>query len=259
MNYNKEECKGVYDEKLKTFELSAFIESKYNIHARYWEGDYPKWDQPINTSTQEGYNKVYNLQNTLNVTNVIDLSNNEDRQLDKGLYPSRIIMSQTKSKESNVLNFKKYLALDYYDMPYNRNAITAIHSTSKNLYIQQELALFVASIKDVISYEEGTTYVGSGQLFDRIPVEVLSTEYGFIGCNSHFNIGICDLGVWIIDTVKSLIFLVSDNDVKIISNGKNQNWFNGKLIGSNPYLNQGCFITYDNSDNILKILTKPIR
>lgn len=241
-------------QKLKVLEYDIFIESKYNIHARFWRGLFPDWEQPINTSEQIGYNKTYNLQNTLNIPTIVDINNNSERESNKGLYPSRIIMSQTKSKESNTLNFRKYLALDYYDMPYNRNAIISILSTSKNLYIQQELALFVASIKDVISYEEGTTYVGSGQLFDRLPIEILPTEYGFIGCNSHFNIGICDLGVWIIDTTKSLIFLISDTDVKIISNGKNQNWFNGKLKGDNPFTNNGCFITYDNSDNILKRL-----
>lgn len=248
-----------YNSILKTINITSFIESKYNIHARYWEGDYPDWEQPINTATQTGYNKVYNLQNTQNATTVIDINNNEDRLTNKGLYPSRIVMSKTKSQESNVLNFRKYLALDYYDMPYNRNAIVALNSTYKNLYIQQELALSVASVKDIISYQDGATYVGSGQLFDRQPTEIIPTGYGFLGCENYFNTGITDLGLWVIDNVQSLITLINDDSVKIISNGKNQNWFNGKLKGNNPFIGDGCFITYDNSDKQLKRLILTIQ
>lgn len=248
------------DTNKREFKFTTFVESKYNIHARYWEGNYPDWEQPINTATQTGYNKVYNLQNTQNATTIVDINNNDERNLDKGLYPSRIIMSKTKSQESNVLNFRKYLALDYYDMPYNRNAIVSLNSTYKNLYIQQELALSVASVKDIISYQEGATYVGSGQLFDRIPTEVIPTGYGFLGCESYFNTGITDIGLWVIDAVQSLIALITDDNIKIISNGKNQNWFNNKLKGKNPYINQGSFITYDNSDKEVKrlILTNHI-
>ena len=245
-----ENAADAYDNSAQTMirEYTAFVESKYNIHARYWEGDYPDWEQPINTATQTGYNKVYNLQNTQNAVTIVDVNNNDERNLDKGLYPSRIVMSKTKSQESNVLNFRKYLALDYYDMPYNRNAIVALNSTYKNLYIQQELALSVASVKDIISYQDGSTYVGSGQLFDRIPTEVIPTGYGFLGCESYFNTGITDIGLWVIDAVQSLMALITDDNIKIISNGKNQNYFNGKLKGKNPYINQGSFITYDNSD-----------
>lgn len=249
----------IIDSLRKESNYKFFIESKYNIHARYWEGDYPDYEQPINTATQTGYNKVYNLQNTQNATTIIDATNNEDRLTNKGLYPSRIVMSKTKSQESNVLNFRKYLTLDYYDMPYNRNAIVALNSTYKNLYIQQELALSVASVKDIISYQDGATYVGSGQLFDRQPTEIIPTGYGFLGCENYFNTGITDLGLWVIDNVQSLITLINDDSVKIISNGKNQNWFNGKLKGNNPFIGDGCFITYDNSDKQLKRLILTIQ
>ena len=139
-------------------------------------------------------------------------------------------------------------------MPYNRNAIVALNATYKNLYIQQELALSIASIKDVISYEDGTTYVGSGQLFDRQPTEVIPTGYGFLGCENYFNTGITDLGLWVIDNVQSIIALITDESINLISNGNNQNWFNNKLRGNNPFINEGCFITYDNSDKQLKRL-----
>lgn len=238
---------------IKHFYFSVFIESKYNIHARYWEGDYPAWEQPINTDKQTGYNKVYHLENKEDVTTIVDLGNNDSRKKD-GNYPTRIIMSVKGNSEANLLNFRRYLAADYYDMPYTRNAIVSIMATYKNLYIQQELGCFIASIKDVISYQDGATYVGSGQLFDRIPTELIPTPYGFVGCENYFNCGITDKGLWIIDNVQGLIFWITDNDIQIISEGKNKKWFKENLSGNNPFNNDGCFITYDNNNNVKRFI-----
>lgn len=229
---------------LNKFNYEFFIESKYNIHARYWEGKYPDYEQPINTPTQLGYNKVYNLQNTEDITTIVDINNNEQRKIGN-VYNTRIIKSTVVNQESNQLGFRKYLALDYFDMPYNRGAIKALYSTYKNMYIQQELSLAVASIKDVISYQDGATYVGTGELFDRQPNEMIPTGYGYIGCESYFNTGICDLGYWVIDSMQSQIFLLTDNGIAILTEGKCKRWFKDKLHGVNPFKNKGSYITYD--------------
>lgn len=238
-NIENERPSGISD---LTYHYTFLIESKYNIHARYWKGDYPKYDNPINTSTQKGYDKVYHLENKQNAIicldpNIIVPKNN--------LFPNRIIKSIKYNNESNSIGFKKYLALDYFDMPINRGAIKSLYNTYKNMYIQQELSLSIASIKDVISYQDGATYVGTGELFDRQPQEVIPTGYGYIGCESYYNTGICDLGYWIIDSLQSQIFLISDNNAIILTNGKCERWFKDKLHGVNPFKNQGSFITYD--------------
>lgn len=235
---------GVHKDLLNSYIIQTFVESKYNIHARYWEGAYPDYDQPINTTTQLGYNKVYNLQNTEDVVEAVDISNNDNRKL-PSLYPSRIIKSVVANAESNQLGFRKYLALDYFDMPYNRGAIRALYSTYKQMFIQQELSLSIASVKDIISYQDGATYVGTGQLFDRQPSEVFPTGYGYVGCESFFNTGICDLGYWVIDSMQSQIFLITDEGAIILTKGKCERWFKDKLHGVNPFKNEGSFITYD--------------
>ena len=229
-----------------TFQFRVFIESKYNIHARYWKGDYPKYDNPIKTSEAIGYNKVFNLQNTENIVTPIDYINNIDRKINSNIFNTRIIKSTKSNLEANQLGFREYLALDYYDMPYNRGDIKAVHSTYKNMYIQQELGLAIASIKDVLSYQEGTTYTGSGELFDRQPVEVIPTEFGFVGCEDYFNCGMTDVGFWTIDNVQGMVSLVTDNNVKLISEGKNKYWLRKHLKGNNPFKGEGCFINYDN-------------
>jgi len=235
----------IIDPMLSQYSYTFFIESKYNVHARYWEGDYPKYDQPIKTGEQVGYDKVYNLENKENIVTPIDYINNTDRKDQSNLYPTRIIKSTKSNLENNQLNFRKFLALDYFDMPYNRGEIKALHSTYKNLYVQQELALAIASIKDVISYQDGTTYVGSGELFDRQPIEIIPTGFGFAGCEDYFNCGMNDRGYWAIDNVQGIIILVTDTDVKLISEGKNKNWFKKHLHGNNPFIGDGCYINYD--------------
>lgn len=240
-------------DRICTFKLTALVESKYNIHARYWDMSYPKWDQPINTSEQIGYDSVYHTQNTQNLVEAVDLNNIVDNRTNR--FPYRIARSLPLSKESNGLQFRKFLALDYYDMPYNRKEIVAIVSTYKNMYIQQKKSLSVATIKDVISYDEGTTYIGTGQLFDRLPTEVIPTKDGYISCQSYFNIGLIDIGLWVIDNEASRIFLISDTDAKIITDNKNKDFFINKLTTTNPYLNKGGYICYDDYSKRLILVT----
>ena len=140
-------------------------------------------------------------------------------------------------------------------MPYNRKEIVAIVSTYKNMYIQQKKSLSVATIKDVISYDEGTTYIGTGQLFDRLPTEVIPTKDGYISCQSCFNIGLVDIGLWVIDNEASRIFLISDTDAKIITDNKNKNFFINKLTTTNPYLNKGGYMCYDDYSKRLILVT----
>ena len=231
----------------------VFIESKYNINAKYWKGELPNYAQAINTSEQVGYNKVYHLQNTLNASTIINVQNNDDRKNAEN-YPTRIIRSVVANTEANTLNFKTYLAKDYYDMPYQRKDIKSIIATSKNLYVVQELGTHIANVKDVISYQDGATYVGTGDIFDRQPTELITTKNGYVGCEDYFNCGITDKGVWIIDNVQGKIFLITDNDIKIISDGKNQNWFKNNLTGKNPFKGEGCYITYDNTSFVKRLL-----
>lgn len=231
----------------------VFIESKYNINAKYWKGELPDYAQAINTSEQVGYNKVYHLQNTLNATTIVDIKNNESRK-NAGDYPTRVIRSVAANTEANTLNFRRYLATDYYDMPYQRKDIKSIIATSRNLYVIQELGTYIANVKDIISYQDGATYVGTGDIFDRQPTELITTKNGYVGCENYFNCGITDKGVWIIDNVQGKIFLITDNDIKIISDGKNQNWFKNNLTGNNPFKGQGCYITYDNTSFVKRLL-----
>lgn len=221
-----------------------FIESKYNIHARYWRGVFDDWEQPISDSTQQGYSKVYNKQNTENVTTIKDYTNPTNFNL-TGRYPFRIAMSTVMGKESRNIGFNVFYPLDYYDMPYDRGAIQAINNTHRNMYVQQELALFIASVKDVISYDNGSTYIGKGDIFDRLPSEVIPTKYGYIGCSSVFNTALCDIGLWVIDNVRSKAYLITGEEPVIITDGINESYFKNKFNGTNPYLNGNGFMFFD--------------
>jgi len=173
------------------------VESKYNIKAAILDNNITKESIYEYDNIKDNYSKAFNLQSTQNVVTTYDAS--IERRTYQYIYSSRIIKSTKTNLESDILNWRRFNVADYYDMPYSKRSIIALHSTYKDLYIQQELCLSKASIKDVISVVDGTTYVGSGELFDRQPEEVIPTPYGYIGCESYFNTTFCDIGLFIIE------------------------------------------------------------
>lgn len=222
------------------------VESKFLLSARDRVVKYPKYDDYINPPNQApNYNTVFNKQGNYNNIDVHDDSKYLYEPASQ--YPTRIISSVKNNPESKDISFRKFKALDYYDMPYNRDAIRALRTANNKMYIQQGDSLSLAFIKNVLSYDEGSTYIGSGQLFDRLPQEVLTTPHGFIGCESYYNNGICEMGYWCIDNKQGRIFLVTDDGAKIISSTQ-QHYFKDKLSGKNPFTKEGCsFLVYDNS------------
>lgn len=239
------------------------LESRFNIRARFdGVNDYQKvfnindrtsddvntfldipyrYDNFINTSEGKGYNLSCNNNGYDNII--------YDKDLDiKYNHFNRIVRSIVNSTESKGVAWRIFNANDYKDLPIERGAGKIITADERAIYIQQEYALFVASIRDTVSNDpNNTTFLGSSDLFDREPIEILYDEKGYIGSDNRFGSIMTPFGYVIVDTVLKNIFLVKLTQIKKLNDTNVESWFRNNLVSNliNPYIKEGISLLYD--------------
>ena len=246
------------------------IESKYNITARYSNNiiDKPyflhnaklekyidllslsyKVDNFINTETGKGYNPVYNENGIEQFSYYKEIPGTSN-------HPYRIIRSLAQNPESIALNWRTFKTDDYKDLPFNRGEIISLKTDNKNLYIQQKYGLHLLQQRDQLNNDDANnSYLGTSDLFNMEPKEIVYSPSGYIGCESYFDTDVNIAGYIVIDAVHKKIFLINGDKPLEISNIKTREYFE-KLIDANlinPYNKQGRIINYNEDRNILYI------
>lgn len=171
-------------------------------------------------------------------------------------YPARIIRSNVNPSEATDLGWRKYKANNYKDISIQKGQIENIMSDDVSLYIQQRFSLLVAAIKDTLSGggNDDATYVGTSDIFQREPKEVIFSTTGKIGCNNRFSATVISLGYIVCDNEKGEIFICkSDTGVKEISDIGFKEWFKYHVPKDaiNPYTANGTYFLYDELNNRL--------
>ena len=250
--------------------LTFPIESKYNIVARYSDNiiDKPyflhdailqkyvellgtsyKVDNYINTNVGKGYNPVYNENGIEQFSYYKEIPGTSN-------HPHRIIRSLAQNPESIALNWRTFKTDDYKDLPFNRGNIISLKTDNKNLYIQQKYGLHLLQQRDQLNNDDtNNSYLGTSDLFNMEPKEIVYSPSGYIGCESYFDTDVNISGYVVIDAVHKKIFLVNGDKPLEISNIKTREYFE-KLIDANlinPYNKQGRIINYNEDRNILYI------
>jgi len=153
-----------------------------------------------------GYNADYNAINNY-IQPVIDYPNLNLTEA----FPYRIARSLPTQNETVALNWRTFRVNDYYEMSSNKGPINKLTSdTNKKLFIAHKYALFVATIKDYLDTQSSQVYLKEGDLFDREPLEIIPTDYGYIGNQSRFATFICKYGYFTIDIEKAKVYLITD-------------------------------------------------
>jgi hypothetical protein len=245
------------------FIVSINIESRFNLAARYSGTNYNQkvfniknksdlevkdffkipytYDNFINTDEGKGYD--------LNCHYPGYDYNVYERELDtKFKFINRVIRSVVDSTESRGIPWRIFKANDYIDLSLNRGCIFAIQSDERTIYIQQEFSLSIAAIRDKLSNSnEGEAYIGSSDVFDRDPYEVLFDKTGYIGCNNRFSSIITPFGYLVVDPSKQNIFLVKGTTPKRLNDENSEEWFNLNIKADslNPYNGNGITLLYD--------------
>ncbi len=203
--------------------------------------DYDKTkDNFIDTATGTSFNRGYNSINEYYKDNItIDYERLSQMNI--------IAISDVYNLEYKNFNWRTFKPNNYFITSLLYGVITNLLSDGINLYIQQMNELFIASVKDVLlSNNEGATYIGTGDLFDREPRPLVLSEEGHISCISKLHSTITPFGYLVADVKNKRVILVSDLKPIEISNLGAEVYFKDTLNNSvkvgYDYLNKRIFI-----------------
>ena len=176
--------------------------------------------------------------------------------------PYLIRRSITQPTDSTTVGWRTFLANDYYEMPRNRGVIWKLGAFKLALIIHQQYSLFFAKIKDKILSNASAvagaeaagqaTYLGQGDIFDRDPEEILTTDEGSLGTQSQWGCFTCEFGYFFVDSQKGKIFLFNGQTTpEEISNEGIRNQIKLLLkpvVTDNPFNGQGINANYDSQN-----------
>lgn len=198
-----------------------------------------------------GYNGDYSSVNDLNIAII-------SNPFEKIQYTNQnlIAKSQKNNNISSTVGWRTFLTTDIYETIKNKGRIVVLKAFNNYLLIQLEKALLKTITTDRLKTTALEVALGTGNIFDREPDEVLFDEDGYIGCQNKYAPIICKLGYVVPDSQQGKIFIF-DGSVKEISNSGKRNFFRDNLYvaGDNPLTGNGITLTYDEENNRL-LLTK---
>lgn len=165
-------------------------------------------------------------------------------------HPYRIIRSTITSATEQSLSWQTFLANDFFEIRKDRGRITNIQGIGYDLLINLETTILQTVANQVLNASgTGTSatevYVGTGDIFQRVPMELVTDSKGYGGCQNKFSCLLTPVGYFFVDVDAKKVFLV-DGKLKDITNGLYSYFLNNlATTGDNPYLNTGLTVAWD--------------
>jgi hypothetical protein len=253
---------------------SYIVESTDNIALRHAESDdslyYPGSiakdvlsvsgrDSDLNHIDNLKYNDNYSANNDMRVAFPLPL-----RDVLQNDFPTRTHRSAKNDTTSIIDNYRIFLANQFKDLPKNRGELWKLSSFNNLLYFHMQESLFAAQGKQTMSMKDGSeAFVGSGDIFQQDPNELIQTEGGFGGTQSQYATLTTRYGYFFVDQAAGKVFMMKESLDEISKMGM-RNWFKDNLpfilspygvSDDNPLLRFGLHATYDSKFKRI-ILTK---
>jgi hypothetical protein len=181
-------------------------------------------------------------------------------------FPTRTHRSAKADTTSLIDNYRIFLANQFKDLPKNRGDLWSLASFNNLLYFHMEESLFAAKGKQTMEMKDGSeAFIGSGDLFQQEPDEIIQTEGGYAGTHSQWASLTTRYGYFFIDKASRKVFLMADQLQEISAVGM-EKWFKDNLAFKleaygftsnldNPILGIGFTSTWDPKNRRI-ILTK---
>jgi len=133
-------------------------------------------------------------------------------------YPTRIIRSVKHNREGLVDNFRTYKPEQYRDLPRNRGELWNLSSFDNVLLPILERSLLKTKGKEDLNLSDTSSVaLGSGDLFENEPDEVLFTDRGYGGTLSQFSVATSRYGHFSVDKMTGKVFLLA-KELEEVSN-----------------------------------------
>ena len=231
---------------------SHIVESTDNIafrHAESKESEYfpntPAKEMLKTVGTEKGdythqdnikYNANYSTDN--DIKPAFPLPVNDADQDD---FPTRTHRSAKNDTTSLIDNYRIFLANQFKDLPKNRGELWKLSTFSNLLYFHMEDSLFAAKGKQSMSMKDGSeAFVGSGDIFQQDPDEVVQTADGYGGTQSQYAALSTKYGYFFISSKSKKIFLMQDKLQEISRLGINS-WIEDHMhFEIDKYLSRGA-------------------
>jgi hypothetical protein len=206
------------------------------------------------------YNIDYSSINNIKEIQIFQCLENCESEITR--FPVRIARSPKIADESIYNSWRRFRPNDYYDgLPKDKGEGWVLTTFNRSLLIQLQEALYIALPKDVIQSDAVYAYLGTGDLFDRLPEEVVPDGNGYVGCISKWATGVCKHGYFVWDSVQGKVFIFNGKIEEISNHGLKHYLISVSNISNeldNPFNNRGLVIGYDELYNRL-LITKIYR
>lgn len=218
---------------------SYIVESPDNIALRHAEDDdtlyYPGSvakevlsvsgrGSDLNSMDNIKYNDNYSAVNDIRPAFPLPL-----RDIIQTEFPTRTHRSAKNDTTSLIDNYRIFLANQFKDLPKNRGDLWKLSSFNNLLYFHMEESLYAAKGKQSMTMKDGSeAFVGSGDIFQQDPDEVIQTEGGFGGTQSQYAALTTRYGYFFVDQFSRKVFLMKDKLSEISGLGM-EGWFRDNM------------------------------
>jgi len=159
-------------------------------------------------------------------------------------FSTRTIRSQ--NDEGSISDrYREFLALEFKDIPKNRGDIWKLFALGSTLYMHSERSVFVTKGKENLQLGDGSqAFIGSGDIFQQDPDELIPTLEGYGGTDSQFTGITTRYGQFFFNRKDKKAYILSEGIVEASASGM-EKWF----LDNTPYEVEQYGIDLDASYN----------
>ena len=151
------------------------------------------------------------------------------RESDPSIFKTRVQRSAKADNTSLIDNYRVHLAAQFKDLPRNRGDLWKLISLNNLLYLHTEDSLFRTKGKQSLQMSDGTeSFVGSGDIFQQDPDEVIQTKFGYGGTQSQWVCMVTKHGYFTMDYRNRRVFMFKDQLYDIGKTGL-ESWFQDNI------------------------------
>ena len=185
------------------------------------------------------FNDDFNSENNVKIFNVFDTNNPLGSIED---FPTRVARSVKFNQSGMTDNFRVFLSGQFRDLPRHRGELWRLEAIRSLLLTHMEKSIMTTQGKEQLSVGSVAAALGSGDLFERDPVEVVTTERGEGGTKSQWSGVVSRNGYFYVDTSSHKAYMYTGKELEEVSRYGLTNFFRDNMI--NP------LATYGMPDNV---------
>lgn len=227
----------------------------FSPYANDLNGSYISLISTLEEQNQLRYNQDYSKLNEF-ITPVIF---NPDL-IDETNFDTLVIWSTVQGEDSRDLSWRTFPSGNRYTMPRHRGPIINIQGVrNRDLLIHHQHSLFKTMTDSSLSGDGENIFLKSNTFFSITPVEILSTEEGYAGCQHKFGARLTKAGYVFPDDAQGKVFIYDGDKLKEISAYGNRRFFRDTMklgLTDNPFTSNGYTVGYDERYNRILLSKK---